>query len=190
MTDFDDLTRVLREKIEQWDGKAASDNTGFVTQAGDAVATVHGLDSAVYGELVEFESGATGIAMNLEEGQVGCVLLSGEFQIKDGEEARGTGKVMSVPSGRALFGRVVNPLGEPVDGKGPITAEAWLPVESPAAPVIDRGGINAPLQTGIVSIDAMVPIGRGQRELIVGDRQTGKTTIAIDTIINQKGKGV
>jgi len=190
MNDFNDLTRVLREKIGQWDGKATSDDTGFVTQVGDSVATVYGLKGAVYGELVDFESGATGIALNLEEEQVGCVLLSGGLGVKDGEEARGTGKVMSVPSGDSLFGRVVNPLGEPVDGKGNIVAEAWLPVESPAAPVIDRGGIDVPLQTGIVSIDAMVPIGRGQRELIIGDRQTGKTAIAIDTIINQKGKGV
>jgi len=190
MTNFSDLTKVLQEKIERWDGKAESGDTGFVTQAGDAVATVHGLDNAVYGELVEFESGAMGIALNLEEEQVGCVLLSGEFRVKDGESAWGTGKVVSVPSGRSLFGRVVDPLGEPIDGNGPITAEAWLPVESPAAPVIDRGSINVPLQTGIVSIDAMVPIGRGQRELIVGDRQTGKTVIAIDAIINQKGKGV
>jgi len=190
MTDFNDLTKVLREKLEHWDGKAISSDGGFVTQVGDSVATVHGLENAVYGELVEFASGATGIVLNLEEDQVGCVLLSGGSHVKDGEEAKGTGRVVSVPSGRALFGRVVNPLGEPVDGKGQITAEAWLPVESPAAPVIDRGGINVPLQTGVVSVDAMVPIGRGQRELIIGDRQTGKTAIAIDTILNQKGKGV
>ena len=190
MTDFSDLTKVLREKIEHWDGGAASGNTGFVMQVGDSVATVHRLNSAVYGELVEFASGATGIVLNLEEEQVGCVLLSGGSQVKDGEEVRGTGKVVSVPSGHSLFGRVLNPLGEPIDGKGPINAEAWLPIESPAAPVIDRGSINVPLQTGVVSVDAMVPIGRGQRELIVGDRQTGKTAIAIDTIINQKGKGV
>jgi len=190
MTDFNDLTKVLQEKIEKWDGKAASGNTGFVTQVGDSVATVHGLDEAVYGELVEFASGATGIVLNLEEEQAGCVLLSQGSKVKDGEEVKGTGRVVSVPSGHSLFGRVVNPLGEPIDGLGPIVAEAWLPVESPAAPVVDRGSINVPLQTGIVSIDAMVPIGRGQRELIVGDRQTGKTAIAIDTIINQKGKGV
>ena len=190
MTDFSDLTKILREKIEKWDGKATSGNTGFVTQAGDSVATVHGLDDAVYGELVEFDCGATGIVFNLEEEQVGCVLLSGGSQVKDGQAARGTGRVVSVPSGHSLLGRVVNPLGEPIDGAGPITAEAWLPVESPAAPVIDRGGINVPMQTGIVSVDAMVPIGRGQRELIAGDRQTGKTAIAVDTIINQKGKGV
>jgi len=190
MNDFSDLTKILREKIEGWDCKAASGDAGFVAQVGDSVATVRGLEGAVYGELVEFASGATGIALNLEEEQVGCVLLSGGAQVKDGEEARGTGKVVSVPSGKALLGRVVNPLGEPIDGNGPVAAEAWLPVESPAAPVINRGSINVPMQTGIISVDAMVPIGRGQRELIVGDRQTGKTTIAVDAIINQKGKGV
>lgn len=190
MADFSDLTKVLQERIDNWDGKATSGNTGFVTQVGDSVATVHRLNNAVYGELVEFASGATGIVLNLEEEHVGCVLLSKGSDVRDGEEVRGTGRVVSVPSGPSLFGRVLNPLGDPVDGKGQITAEAWLPVESPAAPVIERGTINVPLQTGIVSIDAMVPIGRGQRELIIGDRQTGKTAIAIDTIINQKGNGV
>jgi len=190
MADYGDLTRVLREKIENWEGRASSGNSGFVVQVGDSVATVYGLDKAVYGELVEFTSGATGIVLNLEEEHVGCVLLSGESLVKDGEEVKGTGKVVSVPSGDALFGRVVNPLGEPVDGKGLVTAEEYLPIESPAAPVIDRGSVNTPLQTGVVSVDAMIPVGRGQRELIIGDRQTGKTAIAIDTIINQKGKNV
>jgi len=190
MNNFNDLSRVLREKIEQWDSKVTTGDTGFVTQVGDSVATVYGLRQAVYGELVEFASGATGIALNLEEDHLGCVLLSGGLGVRDGEEARGTGRVVSVPAGDSLFGRVLNPLGDPVDGRGGITAEEWLPVESPAAPVIDRGGINVPLHTGILSIDAMVPVGRGQRELIIGDRQTGKTSIAVDTIINQKGKGV
>ena len=190
MADYSDLTRVLQEQITHWEGRAASGSSGFVVQVGDSVATVYGLDNAIYGELVEFASGATGIVLNLEEECVGCVLLSGESLVKDGEEVKGTGRVVSVPSGKALLGRVVNPLGEPVDGKGPITAEAWLPVESPAAPVIDRGSVNTPLQTGAVSVDAMIPIGRGQRELIIGDRQTGKTAIAVDTIINQKGKNV
>jgi F-type H+-transporting ATPase subunit alpha len=157
---------------------------------GDSVATVHGLDKAVYGELVEFACAAPGIVLDLEEETAGCVLLSGESLVKDGEEVKGTGKVVSVPSGNSLFARVVNPLGEAVDGKGPLVAEEYLPVESPAAPVIERGSVDTPLQTGIVSVDAMIPIGRGQRELIIGDRQTGKTAIAIDTIINQKGKNV
>ncbi|MDR0444238.1 MAG: F0F1 ATP synthase subunit alpha [Treponema sp.] len=190
MASYDDLTSVLRERIEHWKGKASSGSSGFVVQVGDSVATVYGLTTAIYGELVEFASGATGIALNLENETVGCVLLSGESLVKDGEEVKGTGRVVSVPSGNALFGRVVNPLGEPVDGKGPVTTEEYMPVEAPAAPVIDRGSVDTPLQTGCVSVDAMIPIGRGQRELIIGDRQTGKTAVAIDTIINQKGKNV
>jgi F-type H+-transporting ATPase subunit alpha len=190
MANYSDLTRVLQERIEHWTGKASSGNSGFVTQVGDSVATVYGLNNAVYGELVEFASGATGIVLNLEDETVGCVLLSGESLVKDGEEVKGTGRVVSVPSGPGLFGRVVNPLGEPVDGKGPIHADAYMPMETPAAPVIDRGSVDTPLQTGCVAVDAMIPIGRGQRELIIGDRQTGKTAIAIDTIINQKGKDV
>ena len=190
MTDYSDLTRVLQEQIKNWEGKASSGDLGFVVQVGDSVATVYGLDKAIYGEMVEFSSGATGVVLNLEEEFVGCVLLSGESLVKDGDEVKGTGKVISVPSGTKLFGRVLTPLGKPIDGKGPIEAEAWLPMESPAAPVIDRGSVDTPLQTGIVSVDAMIPIGRGQRELVIGDRQTGKTAIAIDAIINQKGKNV
>jgi F-type H+-transporting ATPase subunit alpha len=155
---------------------------------GDSVATVYGLNNAVYGELVEFASGAAGIVLNLEDENAGCVILKGESLVMDGEEVKGTGRVVSVPSGNGLFGRVVNPLGEAVDGKGPVTAETFMPMEAPAAPVIDRGSVDTPLQTGSISVDAMIPIGRGQRELIIGDRQTGKTAIAIDTIINQKGK--
>ncbi|MDR1412003.1 MAG: F0F1 ATP synthase subunit alpha [Spirochaetaceae bacterium] len=190
MVNFGDLTKVLQEQLEHWEGKASSGSSGFVSQVGDSVATVHGLGGAVYGELVKFASGAEGIVLNLEEDAVGCVLFSGENLVKDGEEVRGTGKVVSVPSGQAILGRVVNPLGEPVDGKGPVAAEEYLPVESPAASVIDRGVVDTPLQTGALSVDAMIPIGRGQRELIIGDRQTGKTAIAIDAIINQKGKDV
>jgi F-type H+-transporting ATPase subunit alpha len=190
MADYEDLTRVLQERIEHWEGKASSGDSGFVVQVGDSVATVYGLDKAIYGELVEFASGALGIVLNLEEEGVGVVLLSGESLVKDGEEVKGTGRVVSVPSGPSLMGRVVNPLGQPVDGRGPVTAEEYLPVESPAAPVIDRGSVDTPLQTGSISVDSMIPIGRGQRELIIGDRQTGKTAIAIDAIINQKGKNV
>ncbi|MDR0450618.1 MAG: F0F1 ATP synthase subunit alpha [Treponema sp.] len=190
MVDYGNLTRVLREQIEHWEGKPSSDSSGFVVQVGDSVATIYGLDKAVYGELVDFSSGAVGIVLNLEEEGVGCVLLSGESLVKDGEEARGTGKVVSVPAGASLLGRVLNPLGEAIDGKGPVSAEEYLPVESPAAPVIDRGAVNVPLQTGALSVDSMIPIGRGQRELIIGDRQTGKTSLAIDTIINQKGNDV
>jgi len=190
MANYDDLTQVLKERIENWKGGALSGSSGFVVQVGDSVATVYGLNDAVYGELVDFASGAHGIVFNLEEENAGCVILTGESLVKDGEEVKRTGKVVSIPSGNGLFGRVVNPLGEALDGKGPVTAEVYMPMEAPAAPVIDRGSVDTPLQTGCLSIDAMIPIGRGQRELIIGDRQTGKTSIAIDTIINQKGKNV
>jgi F-type H+-transporting ATPase subunit alpha len=190
MVNFSDLSRILEEQIAHWEGKTSSDSTGFVMQVGDSVATIYGLSNVIYGELVEFASGATGIALNLEEDAVGCVLLSGESLVKDGEEVRGTGRVVSAPSGTALLGRVLNPLGQTIDGKGPVAVEAWMPVESPAAPVIDRGSVDTPLQTGSLSVDAMIPIGRGQRELIKGDRQTGKTSLSIYAIINQKGKNV
>jgi F-type H+-transporting ATPase subunit alpha len=190
MANFSEIARVLEEEIKQWDGKTGSATTGFVTQVGDSVASVYGLDGAIYGELVEFASGASGIVLNLEEDGVGCVLLSGENLVKDGEEVKGTGKVVSVPSGPGLLGRIVNPLGEAVDGKGPIEAAEYLPVESPAPSVIERGSVDTPLQTGILSVDAMIPIGRGQRELVIGDRQTGKTALAVDMILNQKGKDV
>ena len=190
MVKYENLVKVLEEQIKNWDGKAISESIGFVIQVGDSVATIHGLSRTVYGELLEFASGATGIALNLEENAVGCVLLSGESGVRDGEEVKGTGRVVSVPSGQELIGRVVNPLGEAIDGKGPIKAEEWLPVEAPAAPVIERGSVDTPMQTGLLSVDSMIPIGRGQRELIIGDRQTGKTALAIDAIINQKGKNI
>ena len=188
MANYGELTKVLEEQINNWEGKATSESTGFVVQVGDSVATIYGLSRAIYGELLEFASGATGIALNLEENGVGCVLLSGESGVRDGEEVKGTGRVVSVPSGQSLLGRIVNPLGEPIDNKGPFHAEEWLPMEAPAAPVIERGSVDTPMQTGILSVDSMIPIGRGQRELIIGDRQTGKTALAIDAIINQKGK--
>ncbi|GHV75423.1 ATP synthase subunit alpha [Spirochaetia bacterium] len=190
MVSFGDLSRVLQEELEHWEAKASTESVGFVGQVGDSVATIYGLDKAMYGELVDFGSGASGIVMDLVEDGVGVVLLSGESLVKAGDEAKATGRVVSVPSGSGLLGRVVNPLGEPVDGKGALAAEAWLPVETPAAPVIERGPVNVPLATGALSVDSMIPIGRGQRELIIGDRQTGKTALAVDTIINQKGKGV
>jgi F-type H+-transporting ATPase subunit alpha len=190
MVNFDGLTKVLREQIEQWEGKLSSDSIGFVAQVGDSVANVYGLDKAIYGELVEFACGATGIVLNLVEDGVGCVLLNGESLVKDGEEVRGTGKVVSVPAGIELLGRVVNPLGAVLDGKGPLHITDYFPIESPAPPVIARGPVDTPLQTGALSVDAMIPIGRGQRELIIGDRQTGKTALAVDAIINQRGKDV
>ena len=186
MANFSELSKVLEEEIKQWDGKTAAESAGFVTQVGDSVASVYGLDGAIYGELVEFSSGASGIVLNLEEDGVGCVLLSGENLVKDGEEVRGTGKVVSVPAGPGLMGRVVNPLGEAVDGKGPFDVSEYLPMETPAPSVINRGAVDTPLQTGALSVDAMIPIGRGQRELIIGDRQTGKTALAVDTIIDRK----
>ncbi|MDR1930005.1 MAG: F0F1 ATP synthase subunit alpha, partial [Treponema sp.] len=190
MANLGDLAKVLQEELKNWDGRSGSDTVGFVTRVGDSVAEIYGLDRAIYGELVEFSSGASGIVLNLEEDGVGCVLLSGENLVKDGEEVRGTGKVVSVPAGPGLFGRVVNPLGFPIDGKGPIEAAEFLPVESQAPPVIERGSVDTPLQTGTLAVDAMIPIGKGQRELIIGDRQTGKTALAVDAIINQKGKDV
>ncbi|MDR1507242.1 MAG: F0F1 ATP synthase subunit alpha [Treponema sp.] len=190
MAQFSELSRALQEEIKNWNGKTAENTVGFVTQVGDSVASIYGLDGAIYGELVEFSSGASGIVLNLEEDGVGCVLLSGENLVKDGEEVHGTGRVVSVPSGQGLLGRVVNPLGEAVDGKGPIASDEYLQVESPAPSVIDRGSVDTPLETGTLSIDAMIPVGRGQRELIIGDRQTGKTALAVDAIINQRGKDV
>jgi F-type H+-transporting ATPase subunit alpha len=187
---FGDLTKVLEEEIKEWEGQSVKESVGFVGQVGDSVATVYGLRTAVYGELVHFASGAEGIVLNLNEDSVGCVLMSGENAVKDGDEVSGTGKVVSVPVGESLLGRVVNPLGDPIDGKGSIAAKEYYPIESPAPAVIDRSSVDIPLQTGILSVDAMIPIGRGQRELIIGDRQTGKTSIAIDTMVNQKGKGV
>jgi F-type H+-transporting ATPase subunit alpha len=188
--DFSDLTTVLAQELRTWEAKAAVHQRGFVTTVGDSVANIYGLDKALYGELVAFESGATGIVLNVVEQGVGVVILSGADTVKEGEEVRGTARVVSVPVGPSLIGRVVDPLGQPIDGGTPIESTVWLPVESPAPPVIDRDSVNTPLQTGILSIDAMVPIGRGQRELIIGDRQTGKTSIALDAIINQKETGV
>jgi F-type H+-transporting ATPase subunit alpha len=163
---------------------------GTVIQVGDGIARAHGLQNAMAGELVEFQNGVMGMVFNLEENHVGIVIL-GPFQdIREGDQVKRTGRLMEVPVGEALLGRVVNPLGQPLDGKGPIETTEFRPVESPAPGVIDRRSVHEPLQTGIKAIDSMIPIGRGQRELIIGDRQTGKTTIAIDTIINQKGQGV
>ena len=190
MGKFQELAKGLEREIAQWEGAPIQEDIGSVIGIGDSVATVYGLQKAVYGELVEFESGASGIVMNLEESGVGVVALSGENGVKDGEEARGTGNVVSVPGGEGLLGRVVDPLGRAVDGKGDIKTDERYPIEAPAARVIERAPVNVPLETGALSIDAMIPIGRGQRELIIGDRQVGKTTLAVDTIINQASKDV
>jgi F-type H+-transporting ATPase subunit alpha len=186
----DEIARLLRDEIEHYDKAVNVSETGSVISVGDGIARVYGLENVMSGEMVEFPHGVTGIALNLEEDQVGAVLL-GEYQeIKEGDEVRRTGKIMSVPVGEALIGRVVNGLGQPIDGKGPVVSSDSRPVEAIAPGVVDRYPVREPLQTGIKAIDAMIPIGRGQRELIIGDRQTGKTAVAIDTIINQKGGDV
>jgi F-type H+-transporting ATPase subunit alpha len=186
----DEIARVLRSEIENYDKAVNVTETGSVISVGDGIARVYGLDNVMAGELIEFPHDVAGIALNLEEEQVGAVLL-GEYQeIKEGDEVRRTGKIMAVPVGDALVGRVVDALGRPIDGKGPIATTETLPVESIAPGVVDRQPVREPLQTGIKAIDAMIPIGRGQRELIIGDRQTGKTAVALDTIINQKGGDV
>ena len=165
-------------------------DVGTVIQVGDGIARVYGLENVMAGELLEFSNGVVGMALNLEESNVGVVILGPYTDIREGDQVKRTGRIMEVPVGEALLGRVVNPLGQPVDGKGPINTTEFRPVESPAPGVMDRKSVHEPMQTGIKAIDAMVPIGRGQRELIIGDRQTGKTAIAIDAIINQKGNGV
>ena len=186
----DEIARLLRDEIEHYDKAVNVSETGSVISVGDGIARVYGLENVMSGEMVEFPHGVTGIALNLEEDQVGAVLL-GEYQeIKEGDEVRRTGKIMSVPVGEALIGRVVNGLGQAIDGKGPIASSESRPVEAIAPGVVDRYPVREPLQTGIKAIDSMIPIGRGQRELIIGDRQTGKTAVAIDTIINQKGGDV
>src|SRR6202022_4488030 len=186
----DEIARLLRDEIEHYEKAINVSETGSVISVGDGIARVYGLENVMAGEMVEFPHGVTGIALNLEEDQVGTVLL-GEYQeIKEGDEVRRTGRIMSVPVGEALIGRVVNALGQPIDGKGPIATNETRPVEAIAPGVVDRRSVKEPLQTGIKAIDSMIPIGRGQRELIIGDRQTGKTAVALDTIINQRGGDV
>jgi F-type H+-transporting ATPase subunit alpha len=186
----DEISRVLREEIENYEGAVNVAETGSVISVGDGIARVYGLENVMAGELIEFKGGVSGIALNLEEDQVGAVLLGEYSDIKEGDEVRRTGRIMSIPVGEAMIGRVVDALGKPIDGKGPIEGTHFNAIERLAPGVVDREGVKQPLQTGIKAIDAMIPIGRGQRELIIGDRQTGKTTVAIDTIINQKGGDV
>src|SRR5579862_6022600 len=186
----DEISRVLREEIENYEGTVNVSETGSVISVGDGIARVYGLENVMAGELIEFKGGVSGIALNLEEDQVGAVLLGDYSDIKEGDEVRRTGRIMSVPVGEAMIGRVVDALGKPIDGKGPIEAKGYNAIERIAPGVVDRQPVKEPMQTGIKAIDAMIPIGRGQRELIIGDRQTGKTTMALDTIINQKGGDV
>ena len=183
----DEITQLIREQIENYESKITVDEVGTVISVGDGIARIHGLDKVMAGELLSFPHGIAGLAMNLEEDQVGSVLLGEATEIKEGDEVKRTGRIMSVPVGDALIGRVVNALGQPIDDKGPIVTTEFNPVERIAPGVIDRQPVREPMATGIKAIDAMIPIGRGQRELIIGDRQTGKTAICLDTIINQKG---
>jgi F-type H+-transporting ATPase subunit alpha len=186
----DEITKVLREQIAQYQGGVEAEEVGTVLQVGDGIARVHGLRSVVALEMLELPNDVTGLALNLEEDNVGVVLLGNENAIKEGDPVRRTGRVIEVPVGEALLGRVVDPLGNPLDDLGPIQTEHHRPVEFKAPGVVQRQPVSEPLQTGIKAIDALIPIGRGQRELIIGDRQTGKTAIAIDTIINQRGQDV
>ncbi|EXX87373.1 ATP F0F1 synthase subunit alpha [Paenibacillus darwinianus] len=186
----DEISTLIKQQIEQYKSEIQVVDVGTVIQVGDGIARVHGLENAMSGELLEFANGVVGMALNLEENNVGVVILGPYTDIREGDQVKRTGRIMEVPVGEALLGRVVNPLGQPIDGKGPVATTEFRPVESPAPGVFARKSVHEPMQTGIKAIDAMVPIGRGQRELIIGDRQTGKTAIAIDTIINQKGNGV
>ncbi|WP_366247790.1 F0F1 ATP synthase subunit alpha [Terribacillus aidingensis] len=181
----EEISALIKQQIESYDAEIEVSDVGTVIQVGDGIARVHGLDNVMSGELIEFSNGVMGLAQNLEESNVGVVIL-GEYKgIREGDEVRRTGRIMQVPVGKELIGRVVNPLGQPIDGKGPIEASSTRPIESPAPGVMDRKSVHEPLQTGIKAIDALVPVGRGQRELIIGDRQTGKTSVAIDAILNQ-----
>ena len=186
----EEIVSILKEEISQYEQKTQVSETGSVVQVGDGIATVYGLENVMYGELLEFENGVRALAMNLETGSVGCALLGPEEGIEEGDLVRRTGRRADVPAGEEMLGRVIDALGNPIDGKGPIHTTATMPIEREASGVVTRKSVTVPLQTGILAVDAMVPIGRGQRELIIGDRQTGKTTIATDTILNQKGKDV
>ena len=186
----DEISNLIKQRIKEFDVPILSADVGIVTEIGDGIAQIYGLRNAQSLELLEFKGGVKGMALNLEEDSVGAVILGPYEEIREGDEVRTTGSVIQVPVGEALIGRVVNALGEPIDGKGPIHTSETAPVEKVAPGVITRQPVDTPLQSGIKSIDAMTPIGRGQRELIIGDRQTGKTAIALDTIINQKGQDV
>ncbi len=186
----EEVSGIIKSQIENYGLALTTGTTGYVISAGDGIARIYGLDDCMSGEMLLFENGLYGMAINLEEDNIGCVLLGDEVGICEGTTVQSTGKMISVPVGEALIGRVLDPLGRPIDGKGEMVTEKTRPIEYPAASVDDRKSVDTPLQTGIIAIDSMIPIGRGQRELIIGDRQTGKTSIAIDTIINQKGKDI
>ena len=189
-TKIDDISKIIKEQIKNYSKKTEQDEIGYVISVGDGIAKVHGLDKCKSNELLEFSNGTFGMALNLEESFVSAVLLGNDVGISEGSLVKRTGRVVSVPVGEGMIGRVVNVLGQPIDAKGPIEASEYSPIERRAYGIIERKSVSVPLQTGIKAIDSMIPIGRGQRELIIGDRQTGKTVIATDTIINQKGKDV
>ena len=186
----EEISRIIKAEIKHYENVIEQSETGTVILVGDGIARAVGLESCMSGELVQFENGEYGMAQNLEENSVSIVLLGSDAGLKEGSVVKRTGKVVSVPVGEGMIGRVVNALGQPIDGKGPVEAAEYRPIESPAPGIIQRKSVSVPLQTGIKAIDSMIPIGRGQRELIIGDRQTGKTAIALDTIVNQKGKDV
>src|SRR5690625_420484 len=181
----EEISKLIKQQIETFDSDIEVSDVGTVIEIGDGIARAHGLDNVMAGELVEFENGTMGMSQNLEESNVGIVILGPYLDIKEGDEVRRTGRIMEVPVGEELLGRVVNPLGQPIDGQGPVETAKTCPIESEAPGVMARKSVHEPLQTGIKAIDALVPIGRGQRELVIGDRQTGKTTVAVDTILNQ-----
>lgn len=185
-----DVLPMIRQAIEDFEPIPRDEEVGTVLTVGDGIATISGLEDAEYGEILLFECGIKGMILDLKEDEIGCVIFGDESEITEGSMVRRTKKVAGIPVGEAFMGRVINALGEPVDGKGPIAQEDYYPIENPAPGIIDRQPVNRPMETGLLSIDSMFPIGRGQRELIIGDRQTGKTAIALDTILNQKGKGV
>ncbi|MBR2930298.1 MAG: F0F1 ATP synthase subunit alpha [Clostridia bacterium] len=187
---IEDISKIIKEQIRNFSSKVREDEVGYVISVGDGIAKVHGLEKCRANELVEFVNGSYGMALNLEESYVSCVLLGSDVGISESSLVKRTGRVVSVPVGEALIGRVVDALGQPIDAKGPIVNDGYSPIERRAYGIIERKSVSVPLQTGIKAIDSMIPIGRGQRELIIGDRQTGKTVIATDTIINQKGKDV
>ena len=186
----DEIISILREEIENFDEMSRGSEVGTVVAVGDGIATIYGIDHAMYGEIVTFDTGLKGMVQDIRKNEIGCILFGSDTEIREGTKVTRTGKRAGVPVGDAFIGRVVNALGEPIDGKGEIPSDDYRPVENEAPGIIDRKSVSVPMETGILSIDAMFPIGRGQRELIIGDRQTGKTSIAMDTILNQKGKDV
>ena len=185
-----EIISILKEEIENYDLDTGDQEVGQVIWVGDGIATIYGMDQAMYGEIVLFENGIKGMVQDVRKNEIGCILFGSDTGIREGTKVTRTKKKAGIPVGEAFIGRVIDPLGAPIDGKGPIASEDYRPIENEAPGIIDRKSVSVPLETGILSIDSMFPIGRGQRELIIGDRQTGKTSIAVDTILNQKGKDV